>query len=123
MKYCPNANCRHREASGSQAEYLDHVAVCADCGAALVAEAGSWVALTPRAAVHDEAKASEPDEDLRDRQARKDVRAGMFAISAGMFITLVTIVVPTERGEVLLAWGPIAYGAYRLVRGLDRKAS
>ena len=120
MKYCPNANCRHRAASGSQAEYLDHVAACADCGASLVAGPGSLVELPPTTQ-EESSESAEPDEDLRDRQARLDVRTGVFGILAGVAITFGTMIFPTEKGASLLAWGPIVYGVFRLVRGLEQK--
>jgi hypothetical protein len=122
MKYCPNANCWHRATSGSQAEYLDHVAACADCGASLIAGPGSLVELPTRATQDDSVDSDEPPEDLRERQARLDVRTGVFGILAGVAITVGTIIFPTERGSSLLAWGPIAYGVFRLVRGLERKS-
>jgi len=124
MKYCPNANCRHRATSGSQAEFLDHVALCADCGAALVAAPGSLVQLppAPTPTQADPTESDEHPEDHRERQARLDVRTGVFGILAGLAITVGTIMFPTERGTSLFAWGPIAYGVFRLARGLDRRA-
>ena len=121
MKYCPNTNCRHRATSGSQAEYLDHVAACADCGAPLVAGPGSLVELLATSMQDGSAESDESPEDLRELQARLDVRTGVFGILAGVAITLGTIIFPTERGTSLVAWGPIAYGVFRLVRGLERK--
>ena len=121
MKYCPNANCPHRATSGFQAEYLDRIAACADCGASLVAGPGSLVKLPTRATQDDLAESEEPPEDLRERQARLDVQTGVFGIVAGLVITVGTIIFPTERGTSLLAWGPIAYGVFRLARGLERK--
>jgi hypothetical protein len=123
MKHCPNANCRHRALSGSQAEYLDHVATCADCGAALVAERGSLVQLPSSTLTQgDPTGSEETPESLRDRQATLDVRTGVFGILAGLAITFGTIMFPTVSGTSLLAWGPIAYGVFRLVRGLERRA-
>ena len=117
MKYCPNAECRHRVASGSQAEYLDRVETCADCGATLVPEPGSLIALQPQpSAPLDES--GEPQEDARAQQARHDVRTGVFGILAGLAITFGTIMFPNEHGTSLIAWGPIGYGLYRLIRGL-----
>ena len=117
MKYCPNAECRHRVASGSQAEYLDRIETCADCGAALVLEPGSLIALQPPpSATLDES--AETQADLRSQQARQDVRTGVFGILAGLVITFGTIMFPNEHGTSLIAWGPIGYGLYRLIRGL-----
>lgn len=107
--------------SGSQAEYLDHVAACADCGAALVEAPGSMVQLPPSTSTEDEStEPEEGPEELQKRQARSDVLTGVFGILAGAAITIGTMVFPTERGTYLFAWGPIAYGAYRLGRGLIR---
>jgi hypothetical protein len=36
MRYCPNPDCPHAEATGSAAEYRDDVSVCVDCGSGLV---------------------------------------------------------------------------------------
>lgn len=119
MKYCPNANCGHRMTSGTQAEYLEHVAACADCGAALVATPGAMVQLPPSTlAQGDSTEPEEGPDDLRQRRARSDVRTGVFGILAGLAITAGTMVFPTEQGTYLFAWGPIAYGVYRLARGL-----
>ena len=118
MKYCPNANCRHLATSGSQAEYLERVAVCADCGAALVAEPGALVQLPPTQ--HDSTESEETTEELADRQARLDVQSGVFAVLAGIAITIGTMFFPTNRGTSLVALGPILYGVVRLARGLDR---
>ena len=63
-------------------------------------------------------ESGEPQEDARARQARLDVRTGIFGIAAGLVITFGTLVFPTERGTSLIAWGPIGYGLYRLLRGL-----
>jgi len=121
MKYCPNAICGHRLTSHSQAEYLDHVAKCADCGAALVAEPGALVQLPPTTSTQEDSTAPEEGpEELRQRQARLDVLTGVFGMLAGAVITAGTMAFPTERGTYLFAWGPIAYGGYRLVRGLTR---
>jgi len=38
MRYCPNLDCPHRQLTGSQAEFLDHVARCAECDTALTTE-------------------------------------------------------------------------------------
>jgi hypothetical protein len=122
MKYCPNADCRHRVTCGSQAEYLDHVTACPDCGAALVANPGSLVRLSSTLTQEDVIESAAPPEDERQRQARLDVRTGAFGILAGVAITIGTIMFPTERGTSLFAWGPIAYGVFRLVRGLERRA-
>lgn len=120
MKYCPNANCRHRLTSGSQAEYLDRVAVCADCGAELVAAPGTVVQVPSAPVTHeDSAESAHGAEDAQERRARSDVLTGVFGILAGAAITFGTMVFPTERGTSLVAWGPIAYGVYRLVRGLE----
>jgi hypothetical protein len=120
VKYCPNANCRHRLTSGSQAEYLDRVVACADCGAELVAAPGAMVQVPAAPATH-EAGAEAEDEDAQQRQARSDVLTGVFGILAGAAITFGTMVFPTERGTSLFAWGPIGYGVYRLFRGLERR--
>lgn len=61
------------------------------------------------------------DEELRQRQARSDVRTGWFGIVAGLAITGMTVLIPTERGAILIAWGPILFGMYRLFRGLERR--
>ncbi len=38
MRYCPNLDCSHRQLTGSQAEFLDHVERCAECGVLLDTE-------------------------------------------------------------------------------------
>lgn len=122
MKYCPNANCSHRLTSGSQAEYLDRVATCADCGAELVAAPGAMVRLPPDQPGQAESTGVvDGDEELRQRQARSDVRTGWFGIVAGLAITGMTFLIPTERGTILIAWGPILFGMYRLFRGHEQR--
>jgi hypothetical protein len=118
MKYCPNANCRHRATAGSQAEYLDHVLACADCGTALVTDSGSMVRLPVSSK---DAESSVSRQELREQQATSDVRNGVFGLLAGVAITVGTIIFPTERGASLFAWGPMAYGLFRLARGLWRR--
>jgi putative signal transducing protein len=38
LRYCPNLDCPYRQLTGSQAEFLDHVERCAECGTALTTE-------------------------------------------------------------------------------------
>jgi len=82
---------------------------------------GSLVDLPPTLTQAASAQSEDLLEDERERQARLDVRSGAFVILGGLLITFGTIIFPTEQGTWLFAWGPFAYGAFRLARGLQRK--
>ena len=101
-------------------EYLDHVAACADCGASLVAQSGALVQLPPSSIADDSV---DEGATAAERQARLDLRTGIFAIVAGFGFGIITIVVPTTHGAAVLPIGPILYGVYRLMRGLNPPAN
>ena len=109
--------------AGAQAEYLDHVSKCGDCGAELVAVPGAFVKLAALPAqdlsLEDPAETAE---EARERQGRMDVMVGIFGIFGGIAITAGTYALALNGEVYLVAWGPIVFGVLRLVRGFWRRS-
>ncbi len=48
-----------------------------------------------------------------------DVMSGIFGIAAGIAITGATYALALNGGIYMVAWGPMAFGLVRLLRGLE----
>lgn len=111
--------------TGSQAEYLDHISVCADCGTDLVEQPGSF--LDPSVLEAREAMMAAEVEDAATEdaamQSRMSVMTGVFCIVIGVGGSLVTYALALPGGVYVVAWGPVVYGAIQLVRGMEQRAS
>jgi hypothetical protein len=118
MRYCPNVACRHRLATGTQAEYFDHILQCRDCGTALVSDPGALVQ-PPTVSADVETADSETAEDSRETSARLAIITGAFVVLAGLGATIATYALAWSGGVYILAWGPMVYGFIRLLDGLS----
>jgi len=102
----------------SQAEYLDHIVKCKDCGAALVSEPGAFVETSAVSTQDDPVERMATVDDARERQARVDVVTGISVIVAGLVVTAGTYALALNGGVYLIAWGPMLFGVLRLSRGV-----
>ena len=120
VKYCPSLDCPHRRRVRSPAEFQAHVPVCSDCGAKLVASeeearAGARAATQPpyrEGRAPTEVAESAPDRRLNDKGV------GVALIVGGLALTVLTYMYSSRSGggTYVVAWGPIVFGAYRLLR-------
>jgi hypothetical protein len=120
LKYCPSLSCPHRQRLGAPAEFLDRVSACSDCHAPLVtSEADAITGLDPveggpyRAARR---SAVAPRSPLVPRAS--DTSVGLAFLLGGLGLTVLTFTLSSfSGGGYIVAWGPMLYGLYRLMRG------
>lgn len=120
VKYCPSLSCPHRQRLGAPAEFLDRVSACSDCRAPLVtSEADAIAGLDageggPYRAARRSAVA--PRSPLVPRASDRAV--GLAFLLGGLGLTVLTFTLsPFSGGGTIVAWGPMLYGFYRLMRG------
>jgi hypothetical protein len=118
VKYCPNLGCPHRRRVKAPAEFVDRVTACSDCETPLVdseeeaiagLQAGSH---GPYRSALTEAAPAAQGSTSRDRLV------GAAFLGGGLLLTLFTLM--TAQGgnrSYVVAWGPMVYGVYRLIRG------
>jgi hypothetical protein len=120
VTYCPSLDCPHRLRVRSPAEFQAHVIECSDCGAKLVASkkearAGIRAATQPP---YREGRAPTEVAERAPNRGLNDKGVGVALIVGGLALTAFTYLFSSRigGGTYVFAWGPIAFGAYRLMR-------
>ena len=130
VRYCPNPSCPHRRQDvwlglwwrasrrRSAAEFLDHVAVCNECGTQLVGEDGVRAAEPEKNALATEDHAETGDDSS---EARINVGTGLVLIGLSILLAMSTCAGSASAGggHIMLPLGPSVYGLYRLSKGLN----
>ncbi|MEZ4379844.1 MAG: hypothetical protein R3A79_00745 [Nannocystaceae bacterium] len=82
------------------------------------------LAILPWAASAASPEAAAPVKEARERgdATRDDLLFGGIALAIGLFLTAGSFAAGGFGGRVLLAWGPVVYGAVRIFRGLTRSS-
>jgi hypothetical protein len=121
VKYCPNLACPHRGRVKAPAEFVDRVSVCSDCGTPLVgSEQEAIEGLQPVVGGPYRGVARPVEAAPRRFGARgSDTVVGAAFLGGGLLLTLFTYATASGGGggHYVVAWGPMIYGIYRLVRG------
>lgn len=122
MRYCPSLTCPHRLRTGAPAELFDHVPRCSDCGARLVASEDDAVAGRP-AVSRDPYRWGARREDAAAVSLRRpgDNAQGVALVLGGLVLSALTYAFASRaHGTWMVAWGPVLYGVFLLVRGGGR---
>ena len=84
----------------------------------------SWLAIPRETLSLDRAHSEEPCEpespDSTRPPSRQDILVGALWAGGGLLVTLATFTGGGIEGRSVLAWGPIAYGLFRIFRGMAR---
>jgi hypothetical protein len=131
MKYCPNPSCRHTKRHKRAAEFLDHVETCNDCGMAVVPrdELDSEDTRLRVAAFHEQRsnearEDKEAEDEVRGENANVDLGTGIALVVLGLALFFGPMFIQRADGQTgtfLIAIAPMAYGIYRIERGLSAR--
>jgi hypothetical protein len=129
VKYCPYLSCPHRQRVNSPAEFMDQVSVCSDCRTPLVSsESDALEGIRPIAGdPYRGLGARSFAEPSRSKpRAKNDTAVGLAFLVGGLLLTAVTYASASSSsggGRYIVAWGPMLYGAFRLIRGASSGSS
>ncbi len=103
-------------------EYTDDVTVCQLDAEPLEYIRGSRVQGEPKDAnTQFTPVTSDPNAELRRQVANNDIKVGGLFFGGGLLVTVLTMSAASSSptgGSYILAWGPILFGGFRLLRGL-----
>jgi hypothetical protein len=122
VKYCPNLACPHRVRVKVPAEFVDRVSVCSDCATPLLASEQEAIEGIQPLAGGPYRGAARPAATAPPRSWARgsDTLMGAAFLGGGLLLTVFTFATAsagTGGRSYVVAWGPMAYGVYRLVRG------
>jgi hypothetical protein len=113
----------------SPAEFLDHVSVCSDCRTPLVnseldaIEGINRLAFDPYRAPGARRIA---DPSRLPPRAKNDTAIGLVFLVGGLLLTVFTYASASSSSggaRYIVAWGPMLYGVFRLIRGASSDSS